>query len=197
MPDPVLRERHTSLFIWGAVVICAILATVVIITGIVVFVGYIVIRPKMPVVSVKSAHLDNIFYDVASVLTVQISIVIKAENRNTKAHSSFYDTSFILGFSGLEIAKLVAAPFDVRKNSSIEFHYLVESSPIPLNPQEAEVLYFSLRQNRVSFDLRGTTRTRWRLGLLGSVKFWLHLNCQLQFPINGSSIHPHCSTRSK
>ncbi|CAK9143706.1 unnamed protein product [Ilex paraguariensis] len=198
MPKLVLRpQRPTNPLIWCFAIICTVLAIAVIIVGIVVFVIYVVERPKMPSVSVTYAHLDNIYYDQARTLSVKISIVIKVVNDNAKAHTSFYDMSYVLGFYGVEIAKLGADPFDVRKNSSIEFNYLVKSSSIPLSLGETETVNLSLRQNRMSFDLKGATKTRWRVGLVGSVKFWLNLNCELHLPVNGSSIYPHCTTKSK
>ncbi|CAA3010423.1 NDR1/HIN1-like protein 12 [Olea europaea var. sylvestris] len=199
MPKTLHNPRHhpTSPIIWFAAIICAILAVVVIIAGIVVFIGYLVIRPKVPQISATTAQLNTIYFDQASLLTVQVTILIKAENDNAKAHASFYNTNFALSFHGVKMAYLVAEPFDLRKNSSKEFNYVVQSSPIPLESGYAEIVSWSLRQNVITFELKGNTRTRWRVGLLGSIKFWLHLNCQLHLPINGTAIYPHCSSRSK
>lgn len=198
MPKPVLGpERRTNPLIWCAAIICTILTVAVIITGMVVFIGYMVIRPKVPQMSVASANLDRFSYDMASVLTLRVSIIIKAENDNSRAHASFYETSYTLSFHGVKVAYLNADPFDVPANSSKYLYYPVESSSIPLTPEEGEVAELFLRRNQVVFDIRGNTRTRWRVGLLGSVKFWLHLNCQLKFPLNGTTIYPRCSTKSK
>lgn len=198
MPKPVLGpERRTNPLIWCAAIICTLLTIAVIITGMVVFIGYMVIRPKVPQMSVVSAHLDKFSYDMASVLVVKVSIVIKAENDNSKAHANFYETSYTLSFHGVKIAYLNADPFDVPSNKSIDLYYPVESSPIPLKPEDGEIAELFLRRGQVVFDIRGNTRTRWRVGILGSVKFWLHLNCQLQFPLNGTTIYPKCSTKSR
>ncbi|KAI3468501.1 hypothetical protein Pfo_025164 [Paulownia fortunei] len=198
MPKQVLDPRHqTNPLIWCAAIICAILAVVVIFTGILVFISYLTIRPKVPKISVTRAQLDTIYFDETSLLTVQVTVVIKAENDNAKARANFYDTRFTLSFRGQRIAYLVAAPFGVSANSSVEFNYVSQSTPIPLNPQEAEAVSLSLRQRVVTFELQGTTRTRWRVGLIGSVKFWLHLRCLLHLPIDGTTIYPNCSPRSK
>ncbi|KAA8528001.1 hypothetical protein F0562_035130 [Nyssa sinensis] len=198
MPKSKLFPRkHTNPFTWCGAIICAIIAIAVIITGIVVFVGYLVIRPKVPFISVTYAHLDRFDYDQASLLTTQVTIVVKFENDNARAHASFYDASFIAGFHGVEIAELVADPFDVGKNSSVELNYLVESTPIPLGPEVGDIADMSIKENYVTLDLKGTARTRWRVWILGSVKFWLHMNCGLHFFMNGSSTDLYCSTRSK
>ncbi|CAI9771651.1 unnamed protein product [Fraxinus pennsylvanica] len=190
------KRRPTSPIIWFTAIICAILAVAVIIAGLVVFIGYLVIRPKVPQISVRTAQLDTIYFDQASLLTVQVTIVIKAENDNAKAHANFYNTNFALSFHGVKMAYLVAEPFDLSKNSSKEFNYVVQSSPIPLEPEYAEIVNWSLRRNVITFELKGNTRTRWRVGLLGSIKFWLHLNCQLRLPVNRTAIYPRCSSGS-
>ncbi|KAL3844384.1 hypothetical protein ACJIZ3_001787 [Penstemon smallii] len=188
---------HTSPFIWCAAIICAVLAVVVTITGIVVSLGYLTMRPKVPQIRVTSAQLNTIYFDQTSLLTVQVSVVIRAENGNAKARANFYEMSFGLTFiSGQRIAILVAEPFVVNANSSVDFNYVYQSPPIPLDPEEAEAVSLSLRQNVINFELKGTTRTRWRVGLIGSIKFWLHLDCQLMLPVDGTRIFPRCSSRS-
>ncbi|PIN26269.1 hypothetical protein CDL12_00973 [Handroanthus impetiginosus] len=192
------QPRRTNPLIWGAAIICAILAVVVIFTGIVVFIGYLTIRPKVPQISVSRAELDTIYFDQTSLLTVQVTIVIKAENDNAKARAKFSDTNFALSLRGEKIAILQAPEYEVPANSSVEFNYVTQSTPIPLNPEEADGVSASLRQGRVSFELKGTTRTRWRVGFVGSVKFWLHLTCIMELPIDGTAVYPHnCSSRSK
>lgn len=191
-------KPRTHPLVWLAAIICAILSIAVIITGILVFVGYMIIRPRVPFISVTSAHLDTFRYDQAGLLEVQMAIDIRAENDNAKAHSSFSDTSFVVSFDELQIAKLVAGPFNVRKNSSTVFNYVIPSSQIPLDHARMEMIDSSLKRNEITFDLKGNSRTRWRVGLLGSVKFWCHLSCQLRFHTNGSYISSrHCSSKSK
>ncbi|XAR70761.1 hypothetical protein NMG60_11027738 [Bertholletia excelsa] len=192
------QPRRTSFFIWFIAVLCTVITIAVIITGLVIFVGYLIVRPKMPSITVTYTHLDVFDYDQAGLLTTEVTIYLKWENDNARAHASFYDSGFVLSLYGMEIAKLVAPPFEVKKNSSVEFHYQVASSPIPLGPEQTVMVDSSLKQDRVTFDLRGTARTQWRVWLLGSVKFTLHLNCQLHFiPSSLNSTGSYCSSKSK
>ena len=56
-------SRHsTSPFIWCLAIICAIISVAVIIGGIAVFAGYMVIHPRVPILSVEYAHLDLLKY---------------------------------------------------------------------------------------------------------------------------------------
>ncbi|XP_019182312.1 PREDICTED: NDR1/HIN1-like protein 12 [Ipomoea nil] len=198
MQKPVLEpERRTNPLIWCAALICTILTIAVIITGFAVFVGYLVLRPKVPQMSVRSARLESIDYDMAGILAVKVSVVITAQNDNARAHASFYKTSYALSFGGVKVAYLNAEPFDVPKNSSRDLYYLVESTPIPLSPEQGETVEAALRRSQVAFDLKGTSRTRWRIWRLGSVKFWLHLDCHLKLPLDRTTLYPKCTTKSR
>ncbi|KAI3989473.1 hypothetical protein MKX01_022748 [Papaver californicum] len=181
MPKLILGpERRTHPLVWCAAIICMIIAIAVIIMGLVVFAGYMIIKPRIPYMMI-----------------LQISLNIKAENENMKEDASFSGISFILNFHGLPIAELRDAPFEVPKNDSVNLAYSVPMS-IPLEQDAWEYMVASVKQNKVSFNLKGDARTRWRVGILGPVKFWTHLSCQLNFfASNGSSIKTDCSSKSK
>lgn len=191
-------QRRTNPLIWCAAIICAIVAVAVIIIGLIVIISYLVIRPKTPTISISYANLDRIYYDQLGNLAIQLTLVVKAKNDNIKAHASFYDIGLILGFHGMEIAKLVNKPFDVEKNSSVEFPYVVESRPILLGRLQGNYLQSSFRKKVIEFELKGKARTRWRVWVVGSVKFSLNMDCELGFFVpNGSLITAsHCSSKS-
>ncbi|KAK9049789.1 hypothetical protein SSX86_031239 [Deinandra increscens subsp. villosa] len=196
-PPILVRQRRTNPVVWCFAVACSLIATAVIIAGIVVFSGYLVIRPKMPLLSVRGSRLDNITYSKSGILAVKMTIAIRAENHNQKAHASFYDTKLLLGYHGVNIAKLVANPFEVRKNESAELNYVVESSRIPLTAEERYLTEQSLsKSKKVLFVLKGSSRTIWKVGPLGSMKFTLHMYCELVLPINGTVVPSHCSSKS-
>ncbi|XP_009338818.2 uncharacterized protein LOC103931133 [Pyrus x bretschneideri] len=198
MTRKLTQGSATHPLVWFAAIICTIVAIAMIIVSIVVFSGYMIVHPRVPFITVTSGHLDNFQNTEAGLLETEITIVVRAENDNTKAHASFSDTSFMLSFQGLNVARLVAYPFEVNKNSSVDFHYLVQSSSIPLSPELMDQVDISLKRDRIVFNLKGNLRARWRVGLLGSVKFWGHLNCQLKFhPSNGTYIRSPCSSRAK
>ncbi|KAF2294236.1 hypothetical protein GH714_008463 [Hevea brasiliensis] len=58
-------------------------------------------------------------------------------------------------FDGIEIAKLMAEAYEVRKNSSVDFNFLATSAPIPLNPQQMKDVDVFLNEDEVRFDLKG------------------------------------------
>ncbi|XP_039027146.1 uncharacterized protein LOC120160899, partial [Hibiscus syriacus] len=81
------RERATNPLVWCAAIICTVLTVAVIIAGIVTFIGYLVIHPRVPYVSVIDAHLNCMY---------------------------FSDSSYSLGLNGEVVAQLVAPPFEVN-----------------------------------------------------------------------------------
>ncbi|KAK9077860.1 hypothetical protein SSX86_006198 [Deinandra increscens subsp. villosa] len=198
-PPVLTHRRRTNPLIWCFAVVCAILAATIIIVGIIVIAGYLAIRPKFPLLYIHSARLDEAdYFPGQGVLDVRLTIIVKAENHNEKTHVSFYDTKLVLGYHGLSIAQLVAGPFDVAKNTSRELNYVVGSSRIPLDLPEQRLTEMSLEKTKVMpFVLKGSSRTRWRVGPLGELKFWLHINCHMWLPTNHSAVYySHCSTTS-
>ncbi|KAD4178537.1 hypothetical protein R6Q59_022134 [Mikania micrantha] len=195
---PVLRpQRRTNPLIWCFATVCVIITTIVIVTGIIVFSGYLAIRPKAPLLYVHAAHLDQAVYSPDGSLAVRLMIAVKAENHNLKAHVRFYNTSFTLSYQGLSIARLVAGPFDVQKNTSQELRYVVESSSIPLGPVQQEMTEQALWKTKMMpFVLKGYSRTRRQVGPLGPLKFRLHVNCHMWLPTNHTVVFPHCNNKS-
>ncbi|XP_022731588.1 uncharacterized protein LOC111286066 [Durio zibethinus] len=191
-------ERRTHRLLWCAAIICTILTLAVIIAGIITFLGYVVIHPRVPYVSVINARLDRIQLDYAGVLEIQVTVVIRAQNGNEKSHASFSHSGYILSLNGEDVAKLIAPPFEVSKNSSVDFNYDVQSLPIPLDPEQAEDVEVALKTDLVTFDLKGSTRVRWRVGPLGSIRFLCRLNCKLRFhPLNRTYIPSRCTSKAK
>ncbi|XP_014520505.1 NDR1/HIN1-like protein 12 [Vigna radiata var. radiata] len=193
------HDRNTHPLIWLAAILCTIIAIGVVVAGIVVFVGYMVIHPRIPVISVTKAHLDLLSNDYAGLLQTQLTIIVVAQNGNARAHATFSDINFNLSYQGQPIARMVAETFDVPRNSSKTLNYVVRSASIPLTPDQMEEVDESWKRDVIGFDLKGSARTRWRVGALGSVKFWSNLECELKFrPSNGSYIkHSRCTSESK
>ncbi|CAJ2646873.1 unnamed protein product [Trifolium pratense] len=192
------QNGNTHFLIWVAAILCTILAIGVVIGGVGVFVGYIVIHPRVPTISISYAHLDLFRYDYAGLLQTQLNIYVKAQNGNFKAHATFSNIKFKLSYQGQGIAYMVADPFDVPKNNSKVLDYVVQSNFIPLTPDQMEVVDESWKRNIVGFDLKGDARTQWRIGPFGSFKFGCKLECTLRFhPLNGSYIPSRCTSQSK
>ncbi|GKU96004.1 hypothetical protein SLEP1_g9287 [Rubroshorea leprosula] len=195
MPADRPRTDSTHCLVWCAAIICAIITFGVIVAGVVTFIGYQVIHPKVPYVSVVDAHLDTIRIDYAGVLEVQATINMRAENGNRKARARFSHLLFHFSLDGVVLAHLVGGPFDVRKNSFVDFHYVAQSTPVALGPEQEELVDTSLKRNLIAFNLKGGAKARWKAGPLGSIKFTSNLDCLLRFhPLNGTYIPSRCTS---
>ncbi|KAK8915905.1 hypothetical protein KSP39_PZI022548 [Platanthera zijinensis] len=197
-PIPWRRPDHTSPLIWLVAIVCAILAVASIVSGVVIFAIYMIYQPKVPYIHITAARLNRLDYDQSGLLGVEIAVTVAAENDNAKADASFSDARFALEFHGVEVAELRAGAVNVPKNSSYPLDYVVKSAAIPLDAAAMEEMDSGLKSDRVSFGFRGQTRTRWRIGIFISVRFLLHISCQLQFqPSDGSSVGGiGCSSKS-
>lgn len=198
MPRLVSNQGgRTHPLIWLLAIILAVLAVAVIITGMAIFVVYMIYKPKMPYLEVAYAHLDKLDYDQSGLLDTQMTLTIIAENDNSKADASFSNTHFELRFQGIKLAELRADPFAVPKNSSYPLNYVIPASPVPLDQDAMEAMDAALKMDRVPFTLDGHSRTRWRVGIFLSVKFWTHLSCKLEFSwSNSSSIGVDCNSQT-
>lgn len=114
-------------------------------------------------------------------MQTQITIVIRAENDNGKAHALFDETNFKLSYEGRTIAYLKQGEFEVGKEKSMDSHYVVQSYPIPLSTTMIQATDYAVKQDVITFELKGGSKSRWRVGPLGSVKFECNLSCELRF----------------
>ncbi|KAJ4773033.1 proline-rich receptor-like kinase [Rhynchospora pubera] len=168
MPYYAERARRTSCLIWTAAIFCAIIATAVIIAGLVILVIYLIYQPKSPYLKMGNAQLIHLYYDQAGTLDTELQITIMAENDNTKTDAAFYSLSLDLLFQSVTIAQLQAADFVVPTNSSVPLGYDVQSTPVPLDPVGMSAMDSALKNRQIPFYLTGRARTRWRLGSLYS-----------------------------
>lgn len=131
-------------------------------------------------------------------MQTQLTILIRAENDNAKAHALFDKTEFKLIYEGKTIAYLRQDEFEVDKERSVLSNYLVQSYPIPLNPTMMQAIDFAIKQDVITFELKGGSKARWRVGPLGSVRFECNLSCELRFrPSDHSYISSPCTSAHK
>ncbi|KAJ0970958.1 hypothetical protein J5N97_018917 [Dioscorea zingiberensis] len=191
------QGTRTHPLIWILAIIGVLLAVAVILTGIFIFVVYLIYQPRLPYIKVAYAHLNKLVYDQSGSLDTEMAITIVAENDNTRANATISDLDFFIKFHGIELAELIADPFEIEKNHSVELKYVVPSAMVPLDESAMASMDAALRQDRVPFDLLGSAKMRWRVGIFLSVKFWAHLSCRIEFSYaNMSSLGLDCSSKT-
>lgn len=200
-PKLILRRGdRTNPLIWALAIICAGFAVAVILTGIVVFAIYLIYQPKTPYIWLSMAHLDLLDYDQMGLLSTQLSLTLVAVNPNMRAHATFSDLELALRFvdGEIELALLRAEDLSVEKNGSATLNYVARSEAVPLDEAGREALDASLKAGIITFQMVGQVRTRWRIGVIVSVKLWTHLSCALRFGVlNGTAVGLHCSSKSR
>ncbi|CAA7406452.1 unnamed protein product [Spirodela intermedia] len=189
-----LTHRSTNPLVWFAAIVCAILAVLVFVAGVVVLFIYLTYRPQTPYVRVCSTHLDGLGYDRSGLLQILLTIDMEAVDENEKTVAAFSDADFQVEFARTPLAALRAAPFVVGENGTLPLHYLVASARAPLDKAGMEKMETSLKRGQVEFGLRRQARTRWNVGVFLSMRSWARLNCKLRyFYPNGSTTGLDCS----
>lgn len=195
--EPILPPPpRTNPLIWLCAIGCSILAILVILTGIIVLLGFLIYHPKLPSFTVKSAILDTLQLDKSFVLTSQTTILLHIHNPNAKVAVDYESVMFQLQFDKHEISNLTFPPFSqVPKNTS-EWLFVMTADRVQLEVNEGEDMSYSIQRNDVSYDFVGTVRTKAKIGTITSIKYWLHITCTMEFtspPLsNGSLVSSHC-----
>ncbi|XP_062178961.1 NDR1/HIN1-like protein 1 [Phragmites australis] len=199
---PRIREedhRRSSGVVWAMVILCTLLAIGVIVTGATVFAVYLLYKPKMPYLLVSDARLVALEYDgTGTIQNLVLSLTIQAENTNSKANASFSRVDLAVGFRGAEVAVLRARPFSVARRSSVPLRYQVVSAGRPLSPDGMRYMDGALKAGVVPLDLFGKARTKWKVGIFVSLRFWTRISCRFLFffPGNSTAMPIDCRSRS-
>ncbi|KAG0449928.1 hypothetical protein HPP92_027035 [Vanilla planifolia] len=171
------RSDRTNPVIWALAIVCTGLVVAVILTGIAVFVIYLVYQPKAPSLRVASSHLYRLEYDQTGLFAVELALTLVAENPNARAHATFSDfaASMRLDKGGVELAELRADELGVEKNGSATLDYVVRTEGVPLDEAGRGAVDGMLKEGVVGFELVGEAKARWRVGVFASVRLLTHL----------------------
>uniref|UniRef100_A0A0D9WU11 Late embryogenesis abundant protein LEA-2 subgroup domain-containing protein n=1 Tax=Leersia perrieri TaxID=77586 RepID=A0A0D9WU11_9ORYZ len=184
------KDHHRSSGVaWAVVILCTLLAIGVIVAGATVFAVYLIYKPRMPYLLVADARMVSLQYDQAGTISyLRVLVDVVARNTNSRADASFTRVDLALRFHGADVARLRAAPFAVARASAAPLLYDVVSGGQPLDAGAMRAMDASLKSGVVPLDLVGRARTRWKVGIFASLKFWTRISCRLHFffPGNGT-----------
>uniref|UniRef100_A0A0E0E690 Late embryogenesis abundant protein LEA-2 subgroup domain-containing protein n=1 Tax=Oryza meridionalis TaxID=40149 RepID=A0A0E0E690_9ORYZ len=197
------EEKHRSSGVaWALVILCTLVAVGVIVAGATVFAVYLIYKPRMPYLVVSDAQLVRLDYDQGGTIDyLEALVTVMARNTNSRADASFARVDLALRFHGADVARLRAAPFVVASASAAPLRYDVVSKGRALDAGGMRAMDASLKSGVVPLDLLGRARTRWKVGIFASLKFWTRISCRLHFfyPGNGTvmdSDRNTCTSRS-
>lgn len=197
--QPILPPPpSTNIFIWLCAIGCSIFAILVILTGIIVLLGFLIYHPRLPSFTVKDATLTTLQLDKSFVLTSQTTILLHIENPNSKVAVDYESVMFQLQFAKHEISNLTFPPFSQKPKNSTEWLFVMTANKVQLEAIEGEDMSYSIQKDDVAYDFVGSVKTKAKIGTITSIKYWLHITCRMEFtppPLgNGTLVTSQCKS---
>ncbi|KAF8096377.1 hypothetical protein N665_0309s0004 [Sinapis alba] len=205
-PSPHHRGSHrtpppsrdqTNAATWSAAFCCAIFWIILILSGLVVLIVYLVYRPRSPHIDISAANLNAAYLDMGFLLNGDLTMLANFTNPNKKSSVEFSSLTFDLYYYNTLIATQYIEPFKVPKKMSMFANVHLVSSQVQLEPRQSQELQRQIETGPVLLNVRGTFHARSNLGALFRYSYWLHTHCSfsLNSPPSGTMRARRCSTK--
>ncbi|KAJ0965286.1 hypothetical protein J5N97_026424 [Dioscorea zingiberensis] len=188
--------RQTNPFIWCGAILGVILSLILIITGIIILIFFLFVKPKNPVFDIPSASLNTIVLDSPFYLNADLTFLANFSNPNHKMDALFEYVNIDLYFQNRIIAAQALPPFAERRGEAKFGSIHMISSEVYLPPEISMELQKQMRNNSIMFNIRGAFRVRVSFGI-GHYTYWLYGRCQIELtnPPTGVLISKICRTK--
>ncbi|KAJ4901096.1 hypothetical protein Rs2_15047 [Raphanus sativus] len=200
-PPPPSRDRpsrdQTNAATWSAAFCCAIFWIILILSGLVVLIVYLVYRPRSPHIDISSANLNAAYLDMGFLLNGDLTMLANFTNPNKKSSVEFTSLTFELYYYNTLIASQYIQPFKVPKKMSMFANVHLVTSQVQLEPTQSRELQRQIENGPVLLNVRGTFHARSNLGALFRYSYTLHTHCSfsLNSPPSGAMRARRCSTK--
>jgi len=188
---------HTNFFIWVCAIGCSIFAILVILTGLIVLLGFLIFHPRLPSFTVKEATLNSLLLNTAFVLSSDATILLHIHNPNGKVAVDYEYLKFELQYERRALSNLTFAPFSQLPKNTTDWLFVMAARGVQLQAREGEDLSYNIQTNSIPYDFVGTVRTKAKFKSITSIKYWLHIRCTLEFlpPLsNGTLVSSSCNS---
>ncbi|KAL4185833.1 hypothetical protein AMTRI_Chr10g7850 [Amborella trichopoda] len=195
--DIVLRKPPpTNFFIRCGAVFCIIFIILLILGGIITLVIYLVIKPKHPSFEISSATLNSLYIDSPQNLNSDFTFLANFSNPNQKIDIQYEYLSLDLYFGDTLIATQAINPFFQKRGVLSLASVQMISSEVYLSQSLAKELRNQIQNNRITYDIRGTFRTRAIFGI-SHFTYWLYGRCRIVLtgPPSGIIVARYCRTK--
>ncbi|CAN7026202.1 hypothetical protein IGI04_024860 [Brassica rapa subsp. trilocularis] len=194
-PPPSRDQTNTAT--WSAAFCCAIFWIILILSGLVVLIVYLVYRPRSPHIDISAANLNAAYLDMGFLLNGDLTMLANFTNPNKKSSVEFSSLTFELYYYNTLIASQYVEPFKVPKKMSMFANVHLVSSQVQLEPTQSRELQRQIETGPVLLNVRGTFHARSNLGALFRYSYWLHTHCSfsLNSPPSGAMRARRCSTK--
>ncbi|KAL0889629.1 hypothetical protein Bca101_013612 [Brassica carinata] len=194
---PPPSRDQTNAATWSAAFCCAIFWIILILSGLVVLIVYLVYRPRSPHIDISAANLNAAYLDMGFLLNGDLTMLANFTNPNKKSSVEFSSLTFDLYYYNTLIATQYIQPFKVPKKMSMFANIHLVSSQVQLEPRQSQELQRQIETGPVLLNVRGTFHARSNLGALFRYSYWLHTHCSfsLNSPPSGAMRARRCSTK--
>ncbi|KAG9447235.1 hypothetical protein H6P81_013363 [Aristolochia fimbriata] len=189
--------RRTNKLTWFAAIFCALFWVLVIVSGLVVLIVYLVFRPRYPHFDISGATLNMAYLDTGTLLNADVTLLVNFTNLNKKVGISFSYVVIDLYFGKTLLASRSVDPFSQASQTANLANVHMVSSQVLLPVNEANQLRRLMESNSfVPFFVKGTFRTRSDYGSVFHYSYWLHGDCsiKLRVPPSGVLVSRICKT---
>ncbi|CAN8312120.1 unnamed protein product [Cochlearia groenlandica] len=205
-PPPSTRPMHqpgpkmTKPMKLSATLCCAILLIILILSGLVLLIVYLINRPQTPYFDISAANLNTANLDMGYVLNGDLTVVVNFTNPSKKSSLDFSYVMFELYFyDNTLLATEHIEPFIVPKGMSMFTSFHLVSSQVPIQTAQSQELQLQLGTGPVVLHMKGTFHARSNLGSLMRYSYWLHTYCtiSLNTPPSGTMRASRCYTTKR
>ncbi|KAB2624814.1 hypothetical protein D8674_016474 [Pyrus ussuriensis x Pyrus communis] len=191
------RPQPTNVFTWSGAICCAIFWVLIIITGLVVLIIYLVFRPRTPKFDVSSATLNAAYLDMGYLLNADVTVLANFTNPNKKVSVDFSYLIIDLYYGNTLIATQYVEPFSAERSQSMFANVHMVASQVRLGVLESQRLKKQMENNRAEFEVKGYFRARANFGKILRYSYWLHGDCRvvLTRPPDGVLVTRKCKTK--
>ncbi|KAK1403250.1 hypothetical protein POM88_002855 [Heracleum sosnowskyi] len=193
---PPLRE--TKPFAWCVAIFCAIFWILIILTGLIVLLVYLVNHPKSPKFDVAGASLNAAYLDMNYLVNADLMILVNFTNPNRKVNVNFKHVVIKLYFDGVPIATEYIDHFHLGKAQYLLANVHMLTSQVRLSQVHSQNLGKQIESGRVSFEVKSFFRAKSKLGnvLKYSDSFVGHCSIVMTPPPAGVLVAKTCGTKS-
>ncbi|KAM1103057.1 hypothetical protein ACFX19_011802 [Malus domestica] len=191
------RPKKTNVLAWSGAICCAIFWVLVILTGLVVLIVYLVFRPRTPKFDVSSATLNAAYLDMGYLLNADVTVLANFTNPNKKVSVDFSNLIIDLYYGNTRVATQYIEPFSAQRRQSMFANVHMVASQVRLGVLESIRLKKEMETDRARFEVKGYFRARANFGKILRYSYWLHGDCQvvLTRPPDGVLVARKCKTK--
>lgn len=186
----MLRFTRETPAMWCSALMCIIYAVILLISGFIILITYLVVHPKQPVFDITHANFSRAgsYPDVLA----EFAILANFSNPNKILNLKIEHASVQLLFEDTVIGNETTQPFSImhKETKSVVFKNLRSTTPIKM-PEKVRMEFLDqVLSNKVFFRLKGTFKVR------SPFTYWVHEWCYLQVtsPPGGSLVNRICNT---